>query len=680
MVGSNPASRNHPRHCGHRPPALWQRKYFWFQTERPMISFFRRALSSWVVLGLLALIMIAFIITGIEGPGAMGGAGGGDTVAKIDGKKVSSTELLRRIQNQFDAIRREQPTLDHKAFVAGGGFEGVTDGLINARALESWGKAQGFAISKRLIDAQIAGMQAFNGVTGQFDETVMRNRLAQARISERELRADISGELIRNQILTPAVALAPTPTRMARPYAALLLEERIGQVGIIPLAAFADPRMPTDAEVAAAYKANIATFTRPEARVLRYALFGAQQIAAQSVPTEEEIAVYYRENAPAYAARETRNLTQVIAANETLARSIAASAKGGQTLAAAAAKAGLEASTLTGQSKTDYAGSAGEAVATQAFSVAAGSLAGPTKGSFGWYVVKVDAATGTPARTLAQVRPEIVTLLIRQKAQEALSSLAGKVEDAIADGSSLAEVAANNKLTVVETPALLATGQPIDQQDWKAPPELGALLKNGFAASPDDRPIVEAIVPDQQYALASVAKVIPPTPLPLAQVRPAVIRDILIKRAAQRAKAVGDKIVAAVNRGTPLAKAIADSGVKLPPAQAARARQLDIARAQQSGAQIPEPVRALFALQKGKARLIPSERGEALFVTVLDQVVPGDLAKAPGLIGATQQELSNASKAELGDQFIRAVGQDSNVKRYPEALAAAKRQFGSTGQ
>lgn len=645
-----------------------------------MISFFRRALSSWIVLGILALVMIAFIITGVERPGFSGNGGDSATVAKIGGSKVSSSELLRRVQNQFDAIRRERPDLDHKTFIAGGGFEGVTDGLVNGRALEAWGKEQGFAIGKRLIDAQIAGMAAFRGVTGQFDENAMRNALAQARISERELRADIAGEIMRNQILTPAVALAPTPARLARPYATLLLEERIGQVGIIPLAAFADPRQPTDAEIAAAYKNDIAAFTRPEARVLRYALFGADQIAAASVPTEAEIATYYRENADAYAARETRTVTQVITPNEALAKSIAASVKGGQTLAAAAAKAGLEASTLTGQSKAAYGEAAGAAVADQAFAAAQGAVAGPAKGSFGWYVVKVDAVTGSPARALAQVRGEIATVLAKQKSEEGLADLAGKIEDAIADGSSFAEVAANNKLTVVETPALLAGGQPIDQTGWTPPAELGALLKSGFAASPEDRPTIETVAADQRYALLSVAKVVPPTPMPLAQVRPMVIRNILAKRAATRAKAVGDKIVAAVNRGVPLAKAMADSGVKLPPAQAARARQIDIARAQQSGAQIPTPVRALFALQKGKAQLVPSERGEALFVTVLDQVVPGDLTKAPGLIGATQSELSQASKAELGDQFMRAVALDIDVKRYPEALAAAKRQFGSTGQ
>lgn len=645
-----------------------------------MISFFRRALSSWIVLGILALVLVAFIITGVESPGSIGGTDKGATVAKIDGSKVSTDDLLRRVQNQFDTIRLQRPELDHKTFVAGGGFEGVTDGLIDARALDAWGKKQGFAIGKRLVDAQIAGMDAFRRNDGTFDETMMRNQLAQARISERELRADIAGQLMRNQILTPAVALAPTPARLARPYAALLLEERIGQVGIIPLAAFADPRQPTEAEVAAAYKANIAAFTRPEARVLRYALFGAAQVAAQSTPTEGEIATYYRENADRYAARETRNLTQVVTPNETLARSIAAAARSGQTLAAAAAKAGLEASTPTGQSKADYSGAAGAAVAGQAFAAAAGSIAGPAKGAFGWYVVKVDKVTAVPGRALAEVKPEITTLLTLQKAQAGLAEIARKVEDAIADGASFAEVAANNKLTVVETPALLAGGQAIDQPDWKAPAELVALLKNGFAATPEDRPTIETVIPDQQYALLSVGKVIPPTPLPLAQVRPAVIADILTKRAAKRAKVVGDKMVAAVNRGVPIAKAIADSGVALPPARSARARQIDIVRAQQNGAQIPEPVNALFALQKGKARLVASAQGEALFVTVLDQVVPGDLTKTPGLVGATQEELARASKAELGDQFIRAIAQDVDIKRYPEALAAAKRQFGSTGQ
>jgi peptidyl-prolyl cis-trans isomerase D len=98
-------------------------------------------------------------------------------------------------------------------------------------------------------------------------------------------------------------------------------------------------------------------------------------------------------------------------------------------------------------------------------------------------------------------------------------------------------------------------------------------------------------------------------------------------------------------------------------------------RAQQAGKPIPEPVRALFALQKGKAKLIPAEKGDALFVTVLEQVEPGNLAAVPGLVDTTRQELSQALNSELGEEFMRAVQAEVKVKRNPEAIAAAKRQF-----
>lgn len=643
-----------------------------------MISLFRRALTSWLALGLLALILVAFIVTGVGTPGFMHGqvgSGGGDVIAKAGDARISSTELLRRVQNQLENARRQQPGIDQKAFVAEGAFDSITDALIGAHALEAWGRQQGFAIGKRLIDAQIATIPAFRGVTGQFDENAMRAALAQARVSERDLRDDIANDMLRSQILTPLIAAGPAPAALARPYAAVLLEQRQGSVGIVPIQAFVDNRQPSDAEIAAAYKSNIAAYTRPEARVLRYALFGQTQVAAQAAPTDAEVAQYYQENAGNYAARETRSLSQVITPNQALAGSIAAAAKAGTPLAAAAAKAGLEASTLTNQNRTDYAGASSEAIAAQAFAAPKGGVVGPLKGAFGWYVVKVDAITGTKARSLTDARPEIVAVLTKRKTQELLSDLGGKIEDAITDGASFNEVVANNKLTVVETPPIFANGQAVDQPDWKAPPELATLVKPGFEADPDERPSVETVTKDQLYALLSVAKVIAPTPLPLARVHDQVVKDIITKHAAERAQAVARQITAAVNRGVPLAKAMADSGVKLPPVQPARARQIEIAQAQQAGKPVPPPVSALFTLQKGKAKLVPGDKGGVLFVAVLDAVEPGDLSKAPGLLDSTRQELARTISSELGEQFMRAVEQDVKVQRYPQAIAAAKRQF-----
>lgn len=639
-----------------------------------MISFFRRALSSWMVLGLLGLIMIAFIVTGVNAPSSLGGGtDGGATIANVGGSKISAIDFSRRMQNQFDNIRREQPTLEPKAFVAQGGYDQITSALIGARAIDVWGRKIGFVISKRLVDAEIAGIPAFRGVTGQFDETVMRGLLAQQRISERDLRDDISGQLLRSQLMTPIATDLPVSPSLAKAYAQVLLETRQGQVGIIPLAAVADTRPPSDAEVATAYKTNIAAYTRPETRVLRYAPFGASLVAAKAKPSDAEITAYYEQNAATYAAKQTRDLSQVIVPTEAAANLIATKAKAGTALAAAAVQAGVEASTLPRQVQADYAKTANGAIATAAFSAAQGAIVGPFKGTFGWYVVRIDAITGTPARSIDQVRGEITATLTKQKADVALSDLAAAINDAIDDGASFDEVAKNNGLTIVTTPPVLQTGVAPETAGWTAPAELPALLRPGFDANPDDKPTVETVVKGQEYALLGVKQVIAPTPLPLAKVRDAVVRDIIVARTRKRAQAIGQAIVAKVNKGMPLAAALAGAGVKLPPVQPAAARQIDLARADPR--QVPPPLRALFTMKLKQALLVPADNGGALFVVVLDRTFPGDLGAVPGLVQSTQSELASVAKNELAEQFEHAVQKDVGVTRNAAAIADAKRQF-----
>ena len=423
-----------------------------------MISFFRRALSSWIVLGLLGLILVAFIVTGVNTPSSLGAGDGGTTVAKAGGKAISSIELTRRAQNELEAQRRQQPGLDARGFVANGGFDKVMTSLLGAHSIDVWGKQAGFAISKRLVDAEIAGIPAFKGVTGEFDQNVMRALLSQQRITERDLRNDISGDLLRGQAMSALAGSVMTPSKVAAPYASLLIEKRVGRVAIVPLAAVADTRVPTDAELAAFYKAHIANYTQPETRVLRYALFGADQVAAKAKPTDADIAAYYQQHAADYAARESRDLSQLIVPTQALANTIAAKAKSGASLADAAKASGLDAAELKDQSKAAFAGSSTAAIADAVFAAPAGGVIGPVKAPLGWYVVKVAKVGGVPAKSLAQSRPEIETALIKEKGDNALADLSSSIEGAIADGASFEEVAKNNGLTVLTTPPILSTG------------------------------------------------------------------------------------------------------------------------------------------------------------------------------------------------------------------------------
>nr|MBA3898585.1 SurA N-terminal domain-containing protein [Sphingomonadaceae bacterium] len=241
-----------------------------------MLSFFRRALSSPLIIGLLGLIAIAFIITGVGTPsglGALRGGGDGTTVATVGGRSIGEAEAARRAQLQLESARQQQQGLDMTAFVASGGIEQTVDQMINARAIEAFAQSQGMVASKRLVDGAIASIPAFQGPSGAFDRTTFLTALAQRKIPESQVRQDFAREAMTRALLLPVAGAAGAPRALVKPYAALLLEARSGQLATVPSTAFASAAPPSDVDVAAFYTRNVARYTLPERRIVKYALF-----------------------------------------------------------------------------------------------------------------------------------------------------------------------------------------------------------------------------------------------------------------------------------------------------------------------------------------------------------------------------------------------------------------------
>lgn len=638
-----------------------------------MIAFFRRALSSKLVLGLFALIMIAFVVTGIGTPGGLGDlAGGGGRIAKVGGRSLDAAEIENRIRREYQIAAQQQPGLDMASFIRLGGADRALEQTIAGTAMELFARKHGMTASKKLVDGQIAGIGAFRGPNGKFDQATFRQVLAAQQIGEAQLRAELAGDAIRQMVLVPLAAAARAPAQLVAPYASLLLERREGKVGLVPTALVAGGPAPTDAELQAHYRTNIAAYTIPERRVLRYALFGRDNVAARAAPSEADIAAFYRANQAQYAARAARSFSQVILDSEAKARDFAAKVRAGTPFAAAAQAAGFAPATTRIGAKTqaEMADFASPAVAAAAFAAPEGGISAPAKSDFGWHVVHVDAVVTTAGKTLAQARPEIAASLARQRQDEALADLAGRIEDAISGGASFAEVVAENKLQAVTTPALLANGAAPDQPGYRGDPALPLLLKPAFEANPDDDATVETIGKGERYAVLSVAQVVPAAPIPLAKIRERVAADVVAARAAKRAKTVADAIAAKVNAGTPIEKAFAEAGMKLPAVQTARATRIELARL---GDRVPPPLALMFSMARPAARTLPAGNGEGWFVVKLDRIEAGDAGRVPGLVDATRSQFARVLGDEYAEQFAQAareaVGVSINARAFAELKA-----------
>jgi peptidyl-prolyl cis-trans isomerase D len=624
-----------------------------------MLAFFRRALGTWYVIALLGVIMIAFIVTGLGSQSGLGGitGPGADSVATVDGKSIPTADVQRRAQNQLQQARQQQPDLDmQKMLAAIGGVGPIVEQYLSGRTLEAWAARHGIVASDRLIDGEIAGIPAFQGTTGRFDEKAMRAVLAQQRITESSLRDGIRGDLLRRQLLIPiSSGVRPTPA-MIEPYAAVLVANRQGLVGLIPAKPEA-VKPPTDAEITAWYKSHIAAYSLPERRVLRYAPLAV----APTVPTDAEIAAQYKTDAAKYAASEARTLSQVVLPSEAAAKTLAAKVAAGTDFVKAAADAGFAAKDISlGEQQRDmFETITSKSIADAAFSAPMGGTTAPMKSVLGWHVVHVDAINNKPGKTLEQAKADVTADLVKKKQADSLSALATKVEDAVGDGSTFDEVVKANKLTVATTPALTSAGASPADPAYKPDATVTALLKPGFLAGVDDEPTLERTAPDAA-ALLDVVRVDAAAPLPIAQVRPRIIQEMIADRAQATARATAQSLLDKISKGADMAATFAAAG--LPAPNAISASQMELSRIQQP----PAAARTLFQVPPGKAMLAPAPNG--WFVIKVVKIDPPAPQMRSAIAQQMRAELGRAMGDELLEQFAHAASAEVTVKRNAKAI------------
>ncbi len=643
-----------------------------------MITNFRRLSKSKIGTGMVAtffiLILAGFAITDISnfGSGNIGFGMGGSTLARVGDQQVLDREMSDAMQRRLQEVRRQNPTADYATIA--GDFETLLNALIDQRSLLAFADKYGIHLSKRLIDAEIAQIPQTKGLNGKFSDQQYQVFLAQQRMTDADVRQIIAGTLLQRIILTPVATNARVSVGMATPYASMLLEAREGEAAAIPLEPFRAGLKPSDADLQRYYAANRNRYMIPEQRTVRVAKIGPELVSGVTA-SDKEIADYYNANQATYGAKETRNLSQAVIPDQASANAIAAKAKSGATLAAAAGS-GAAVTSLTDQSRQAYASVAGDKAAAAAFAASSGAVVGPVQSDFGWVVIKVDSVKSQGGKTLAQAKPEIAAKLTTDKRKQAIEDIVDKVQNAVDEGGNFTEAASANKLPVTTTPLVTAAGTSRADAAYKLPAELAPALKTGFEIAPNDPPEIVTLPNNQGYALVSPAQVVAAAPAPFATIRAQVETDWVNGQAFQRARDTANRIAARASQGVSLAQAVKESGVALPATKPIAARRIQIAEA---NGQIAAPMQLLFSLMQGKSKAIADAQARGFFVVKVNKITPGNALLQPGLISRMQNELQDALSQDYAQEFVAAVRADMKARRNEDAIKALKARITQSG-
>lgn len=645
-----------------------------------MLSFFRRFFQSKIGLpifiGFLVIVAFAFAAADITGS-TFGGLSAGSRVALVGNEPIPASEVSGSAQVALEQVRAQfDPTMSMVEFIEQDGLDGVVNQLIDRYAVGVFAQQHGLRAGRNLIDSEILKIAAFRGATGEFDQQLYQAALRQRGISDATLRRDLRDGLLEQQLFQSAFSAPQMPEKVARRYAALVLERRRGEIALIPSSAFAPAKDPTTAQLDAWYKDNRARFIRPERRILRFAIFTATQLGVQATPSEAEIAARYKANAATYQATEQRSVSYFIVPTEDAARSLVTRLRGGLSLEAAARDAGFNVATGQLRDRQTLANATSAEFAENAFKASERGFVEPSRGTLGWYVARVDSVDRTPARSLAQVSGEIAAQLRQEKQAAAVASRTSEIEAELDSGTALTEVAEAYGLELETTPELLADGRVFGGDGGQVIAALRPLVATAFQME-ESAPQLAELEPGREYIIFDVARIEEARAPPLADVSEAVAAAWKRAEGAKLARAAADRVLKKVADGTALTQALAAENTPAIERQSINLERRELLA--QRGQNIPPPLVLMFSMAQGSTKKLEAAQDIGWFVVNLAEIATDPVDSKPGLVDQTRKQLAPALTREYRAQVSAAIRKEVGVERNESAIEAVRKQLAGGG-
>ena len=602
---------------------------------------------------ILVWILLAMVVTGLGGYSVTNFGGAVTTVGRVGERDITTQDYasaLRAEINAFSAQVGQQITgaqalqlgIDRKA----------REQLVNATALDNEAARLGLSVGDARVAQEITAMKAFQGTAGKFDRDAYRFTLERNNLTEAAFEAKMRDDLART-VLTGAVSsgfaapAALTDTLFAyvaerRGFTLLRLAE-----GDLP----APVPAPTPDEISGYYNDNIASFTRPEGRRITYVILLPADVAKTTEVEEKAIRELYQTRIDQFVIPERRLVERLVFTDQAAADAGKARLDKGETFDQLVIDRGLTLADvdLGDVGKSDL-GVAGDAV----FALTEPGVVGPFASDLGPALFRMNGILAAQNTTFDQAKDELRAELASDAARRAIADRREGIDDALAGGASLEDLAKEQGMTLGKVD--LYPDSDADIAGYPAFREAAAALQ------PDDYPEVIDL-DDGGIAALRLEDMLPPAPIPLAEAEPAVITAW---RAAAVAKALSDRAIA-IKAEVEGGKALGAYGILDTTPRIARDGFVEGAP--------PELLKAVFEMEAGQVRVIEGPGFTGL--VRLDTIMPADAAdpdRAP-LRDAIAAQVEQALAADALALFTAEQTRTGGIVLDEAAIAAVNAQM-----
>ncbi|KAA0678421.1 SurA N-terminal domain-containing protein [Roseomonas genomospecies 6] len=607
-----------------------------------MLQFIRTYAGSWVVKILFVLLIVSFAAWGIGDMIRTGGMS--STVASVGKVEIDRAELDQEFRRQMERLR---PMLGGNLTTEQARQFGLLDQSLSAlvqRALyDQAARDAGISVGQEVVRQRIAEEPAFRNAQNQFDPARFRSVLRENQLTEDGYVAILRRETARELVAGAVGAGVTAPKPLVQDLYRFRGERRVAEVITLPNAAIGDVGVPDEAELTRYYEDHQVRFTAPEYRALSIAQLSADEIAKDIQIPDAELRAAYDERADELGTPERRTVDMALADDEAKARQIAEAAKS-KGLTAAAKDAGIDVITLDNVARNEL-----PEIGDAAFALAQGAVSDVVRSGLGWHVLAVTGIQPGATKTFEEARDQLLAELRKEKAMDSLYSIANRVEDQLASGAPLEEVAQAQGLTIAKVAAVDSSGKAPDGKD-AAPgrANFAAMVQTAFQlASGATSNLTEA--PNNVFYAVRVDGVTPAAAKPLAEVRDQAIAGWQDDKRAKLAAEKAQDIAAKLKQGSEAAAqdVAAQAGASF-------AMTTPFTRDARSVEGLPgELVRKLFEVKPGET--VTGAGADSQVVARLKEVIPADPAAGDATVATVETTVAQGLESDIMAQFGNAL-------------------------
>lgn len=395
----------------------------------------------------------------------------------------------------------------------------------------------------------------------------------------------------------------------------------------------------------------------PETRSFTIAILGEKNLSSTDIVTDEELERAYQKSIKSYTLPERRELVQAVLSNQVTAQKVADTVRNENTSLKDAVKS-VTGSITTYQDETVFAREGlVTAMADAAFSTETGMISDPVQTPLGWHVFIVTEILPEAARPFAAVKDTMRQDLVENRLSELLFETANLIDDRLAGGDEIEDIATEMNLTVTQIGPVTKEGSTIDKRDALKDFEADRdhILQTAFdLAEGEAAPVFE--LSNGRYAALHVNAVTESGYQPYEEVKADLTKSWISDQKASlnraRAQAVQQDIAAG---NKTLSKAAGEFDVKIE-------KFTGLKRTGEAPKSIGQDGQAiLFSTVEGEAVMVPVPRG--YFIAMIDAVSLPDRDKVTDkdletLVGS----IADSTPNEMTQAYLQHLQSKSKVK------------------